>query len=150
MSAFHQTYYMCFIDTGFGRIKQKYRLEDTDTVDHTASVVERFSTSNLPVLYGQWELHAWKVLAINSYYYFRFESSNPGVLYMRQSAVSTAETWFFIGKTPLLEVDVENITRVISRAGLSDKRRRYIFKHVRPLVRIPFRDSLCPDPEGVF
>ena len=78
MSAFYQTYYRCFIDAGFGRIKQKYRLEDTDTVDHIASVVERSSTSNVPVMYGQWEWRAWKeflgdifkkVPAINSYYY---------------------------------------------------------------------------------
>ena len=66
-----------------------YRLEDTDTVDHIASVVECSSTSNVPVLYGQWEWRAWKdflgdrfkkVPAINSYYYFRFESSDPGAV----------------------------------------------------------------------
>ena len=133
MSAFYQTYYRCLIDAGFGRIKQKYRLEDTDTVDHIASVVERSSTSNVPVLYGQWEWRAWKeflgdrfkkVPAINSYYYFRFESSDPGAVYMRQSAVSTTETRFVICKTPLLEMDAENIPRVIPPAGLSDERRR--------------------------
>jgi len=69
---------------------------------------------------------------------------------MRQSAVSTAEKRFVICKTPLLEMDAENIPRVIPPAGLSDERRRYLFKHVRPLVRIPFRDAMCPDPDGVL
>ena len=69
---------------------------------------------------------------------------------MRQSAVRTSETRFVICKTPLLEMDAENIPRVIPPAGLSDERRRYLFKHVLQLVRIPFRDTMCPDPEGVL
>ena len=72
-----------------------------------------------------------KVLAINIYYYFRFESSDPGAGCMRQSAVGKAETRFDICMTPLLEMDSENITRVIPPAGLSDERRRYLFKHER-------------------
>jgi len=70
---------------------------------------------------------------------------------MRQSAVglSTAET-FVICMTPLLEMDAENIPRVIPPAGLSDERRRYLFKHVRPLLRIPFRDTMCPDHYSVY
>ena len=88
----------CLIDAGFGRIKQKYRMEDTDTVELLASVVERSSVSNVAVSYGGWSWRSWKEFLglrfpnVNSYYYFRFEATYPGAVYISRSAVDTEET----------------------------------------------------------
>jgi len=125
MSAFYQTYYRCLIDARFGRIKQMYRLEDTDTVDHIASVVERFSTSNVPVLYGQWEWRAWK-----SYW----------ATDLRRSLPSTATTTSALNRLIREQCTCGNLQSVQQKRGLSSVSRhclKWTLKTSRASFHLP-------------
>ncbi|XP_053389671.1 uncharacterized protein LOC128552653 [Mercenaria mercenaria] len=149
----------CLIDAGFGNIKTLYRRKDCDTLQHIAEVVSNSSHSNQPVTYdggSGWVWRAWKTFIgdrfkkvpnVAKYHFFRFSSEEPGVVYMRQSAVDENEVRFVICKTHLLEMARDDVPSQIVPPGLSAERVRYLYRHVRPLVRRPFQDVLCPAPE---
>ncbi|XP_053375897.1 uncharacterized protein LOC123531691 [Mercenaria mercenaria] len=147
----------CLIDAGFGNIKKLYRRTDCDTPQHIAEVVGKSSVSNFPVTYGAdgWIWRAWKVFLsdrfkkvpnISKYHSFRFTIEQPGVVYMKENADDIDEIRFIICKTHYLPMDVTDIPDVLPPGGLSKERQEYLFRHVRPLVRQPFQDILCPIP----
>ncbi|XP_053376640.1 uncharacterized protein LOC123565268 [Mercenaria mercenaria] len=147
----------CLIDAGFGNIKKLYRRTDCDTPQHIAEVVGKSSVSNFPVTYGAdgWIWRAWKVFLsdrfkkvpnISKYHSFRFTIEQPGVVYMKVNADDVDEIRFIICKTHHLPMDVTDIPDVLPPGGLSKERQEYLFRHVRPLVRQPFQDILCPIP----
>ncbi|XP_053406279.1 uncharacterized protein LOC123531757 [Mercenaria mercenaria] len=147
----------CLIDAGFGNIKKLYRRTDCDTPQHIAEVVGKSSVSNFPVAYGAdgWIWRAWKVFLsdrfkkvpnISKYHSFRFTIEQPGAVYMKENADDIDEIRFIICKTHYLPMDVTDIPDVLPPGGLSKERQEYLFRHVRPLVRQPFQDILCPIP----
>ncbi|XP_045182213.1 uncharacterized protein LOC123540944 [Mercenaria mercenaria] len=147
----------CLIDAGFGRIKQRYRREDVDTLQHVADVVDLSSCSNVSVVYGRdtWKWRQWKaffgdrykkVPNISKYHYFRFTSTDPGAVFMKMSAVDTEETRFVVCKTNLLAMDSCDIPQEIMPAGLNRERQRYLYSQVRPLVRLQFQEEFCAVP----
>ncbi|XP_045206991.2 uncharacterized protein LOC123559257 [Mercenaria mercenaria] len=150
----------CLIDARFGRIKQLYRRSDVDTVDHAGDVVNRSSHSNEAVMYGNanWTWRQWKVFLadrfkkvpnIAKYHSFRFTADEPGVVYMKVSSTDEAEVRFVVCKTHLLEMDPSSIPPELSAGGLSSERHRYLYRHVRPLVRQPNRDCFCLPPTAM-
>ena len=115
-------------------------------------VVENSAHSNVPVQYGDengWEWRAWKTFLCDRFKkvpLFRFSSLEPGVVYMKVAADDEAEERFVICKTSHLQMDRDDLPPVIRSAGLSKERMEYLHRHVRPLVRRPFQDLLCPPP----
>ncbi|XP_053392666.1 uncharacterized protein LOC123542687 [Mercenaria mercenaria] len=147
----------CLIDAGFGTIKKLYRRSNCDTLQHVVDVVHKSAHSNVPVTYDEngWKWRDWKMFLgdrfkkvpnISKYYHFRFTSSEPGVVYMKVAADDTEEIRFVICKTNYLRMDTYDLPSVIRPAGLSKERQTYLYRHVRPLVRRPFQDVLCPPP----
>ena len=84
-----------------------------------------------------------KVPNISKYHSFRFTADEPGVVYMKISACDEAEVRFVICKTNLLQMDPANTPPEVPAGGLSSERHKYLYKHVRPLVRQQFQDSFC-------
>ena len=152
--------FRCLIDAGFGNIKTLYRRKDCDTLQHVTEVVSSSSHSNQPVNYDSgngWVWRTWKaffadrfkkVPNVSKYHYFRFSSEEPGVMYMKVSSADESEVRFILCKTHLLEMAHDDIPPQIAAAGLSAERVKYLYRHVRPLVRRPFQDILCPAPEA--
>ncbi|XP_060576231.1 uncharacterized protein LOC132733586 [Ruditapes philippinarum] len=145
----------CLIDAGFGTIKKLYRRSNCDTLQHVTEVVLKSAHSNVPVTYGEWMWKGWKVFLadrfkkvpnISKYHHFRFTSLEPGIVYMKVAADDTNEIRFVICKTNYLQMDRNDLPSVIHPAGLSRERQTYLYRHVRPLVRRPFQDVLCPVP----
>ena len=48
----------CFVDAGFGLLKQKYRKADVDTITHLVEAVESSSGFNKAVTFC-WEWRSW-------------------------------------------------------------------------------------------
>lgn len=65
-----------------------------------------------------------------------------------KESVDDTEVRFVTCKTHLLPMAEADIPEPIVPAGLSRERQVYLYRHVRPLVRQPYQDILCPTPES--
>ena len=85
---------------------------------------------------------------ITIFQHFRFASSSPGVVFVRE-AVDAPEKEVRLLKAGVSVADVEAapLPEVLHDAGLSTKRKEYLYKEVREFVAEGREDVLCSCPE---
>ena len=145
----------CLVDGHFGLIKKIYRQSDTDTLAQMAEVVQRSSTNNFAQLY-EWQWRKWdeffskhfrKIPLITKYQHFRFSSTAPGTVYVRKCWNSEEKAIQILKRgVTCTKVRRARIPSVISPAGLTEERKRYLYHEIRPFVSPQFQDITCPSP----
>ena len=90
--------------------------------------------------------HLKKLIGIKKYHHFRFTSSEPGVVYVKEHA-DTAEVRMDLNKssTPWVP-DKNELPSVVSPKGLSAERQWYLYEHIRPFCPDSDKDITCPLP----
>ena len=144
----------CFVDAGFGLVKQKYRRADVDTVDQLVEVVNSSASMNVAVPFC-WEWRAWDafmkvhfrmVRNITFYQRYKFLSGKPGVVEMSMSDTLPDKS-FTILSSPASALKADSLPPVLQPGGLSQDRAQYLFKEIRQFCHEESRDITCPAPQ---
>ena len=146
----------CFVDAGFGLLKQKYRRGDIDTVAQLAQVIKDSASINRAEEFC-WLWRSWDsfmrnlfrpVKNITSFQRFSFLSSQPGVVVMSQSDTYQDRHFkILIADPSALQADI--LPPVVMPAGLSAERAQYLFKEIRPFCHSESQDITCPAPASI-
>jgi hypothetical protein len=89
--------------------------------------------------------HFRKLKNISTYHHFRFSSSDPGVVFLKQYDDSAKE------RVPLLKGNWQpdnDFPKVIQPAGLSLERQSYLYERIREFCPEERRDDVCPKPSS--
>jgi len=147
-------------DWCFGLFKQTFRRSSVSCLDDIASVLKRSTVSgvNVPQLVGSESgetfvpCRNWQQLLdtyfrtlpkIKSYHHFRFTSSKPGVVFVKEFHDSPEiECDLLVGKA-VVSTDLPDI---IPAPGLDNKRQWYLFNQIRDFCRESVQDVVCPKP----
>lgn len=143
----------CLVDGCFGLVKQKYRRSDLYTLQQLTAAVNNSASCNVAdqdgVVWYEWDKFFdgffKKVKGISQYHHFTFDSAAAGEVQARALADNPPEAH------AILKVDKSQLSRhqlppVLPSAGLTDERKQYLFKEIRPFVADPYKDELCPNP----
>ena len=146
----------CFVDAGFGLLKQKYRRGDIDTVAQLAQVIKDSASINRAEEFC-WLWRSWDsfmrnlfrpVKNITSFQRFSFLSSQPGVVVMSQSDTYQDRHFKILTADPsALQADI--LPPVVMPTGLSAERAQYLFKEIRPFCHSESQDITCPAPASI-
>ena len=147
----------CLVDGFFGQLKKKYRRSDVDTMEDLVDVIARSSNHNEVARRSSWTWYNWEafvdglfksIKGITTFQHFRFASSSPGVVFVRE-AVDAPEKEVRLLKAGVSVADVEAapLPEELHDAGLSTKRKEYLYKEVREFVAEGRKDILCPCPD---
>ena len=146
----------CFVDGNFGLIKQCYRSGDIDTVDQLSAIIHRSSRTNASQLY-RWDWREWDqminayfmpVKGVRLYQHFHFTAENCGFTMAKVSCDSVEETAISLVKrgVTIEQVKLVPLPTIIPPAGLSQERKKYLYKQIRPHVWPEFQNVTCPRP----
>jgi len=112
----------CLVDGHFGLIKKSYRRMDCDTLQHLEEATRR-STANA------WQWRNWETLVdplfkpiphIRKYHHFRFDTSNPGKVYVKEHTNSVErEISIFKKDVTAAKVRKANLPKAILPTGLT-------------------------------
>ena len=145
----------CFVDSGFGILKQRYRKSDIDTVQQLPDAPDHSAAFNKAVLFTWLWRECDTFLAesfmpvknVTKFQKFRFSAAELGKVRMSDSTTmddrttttlkATADTTFMNSAT---------LPSVIEPAGMSRARADYLYKQIRPHCHEENRDITCPDP----
>ncbi|XP_056013929.1 uncharacterized protein LOC125667802 [Ostrea edulis] len=154
----------CLVDAGFANIKRLYHRTDVDSLSGLVDVINRSAKSNRSVTYlndageHNWEWFDWKtfisqyfgpVRGIRKMHHFRFSSSFPGKMYVRERA-DQVETEIVLLKSAVTPEDLTANTvmpDIVPPGGISAERQKYLYRMVRPFVRDPYKELTCPNRE---
>ena len=149
------------VDGSFGMIKKKYRKSTIYYKEDFVRVVEESSSAGLNKVqcydegkgfqyldFKVLEKYFGKLPNIGKHHHFLFESSNLGVVKVKEFVDSEWE------KFDLLKVDgrereevieeIRNLTfHTLKPEPLSLKRQEYLYKEIRPLLPEEFREEVC-------
>eukprot|EP00117_Sycon_ciliatum_P000151 scpid70016/ scgid6334/ len=127
----------CFVDGGFGFLKQKYRKSDVDTLDQLAAAVDASVGFNEAVQFT-WDWRVWDgymgefftaVSNITKYQRFRFSSAAPGDVLLSGSSTLPDKTINIL--QPGIDPDfftTQHLPLPITPAGISLQRAKYLFQ----------------------
>ena len=142
----------CFVDAGFGLLKQKYRRGDVDTLAQLATVINDSAHINHAEEFC-WEWRSWDSYLKgffkpirNSYKRFSFSSSEPGYVEMSEYDTHPDQS-FKVLSTPPSQLSRDSLPPVLPHAGLSIERAKYLYEQIRPFCHKESRDITCPAPE---
>lgn len=154
-----------FPDAGFGMLKRKFRLTKVGCLTDIANVVKQSAEMNHCQLVGDqsgnvivpsydwstfFEDHTIKsaTKGIKSYSHFRFTSSNPGVVYIRNSCEITPnnEKKVNLLKDMSWRPLASDLPSIVTPEGLSLQRQWYLYEKIREFCPVEVRDSVCPMP----
>lgn len=149
-------------DRFFGMVKRKFRRTRVDSLNQLSGVV---NTSTLgrqndayvighdttsSFSYYNWSefLHAhFSILPnITTYHHFRFSSSSPGVVFVREFANSTEKPISIL--KPGHKLSKNALPSTLQPTGLSLEREKYLYEQIRPFCQEEYRDLTCPLPSG--
>lgn len=146
-------------DWCFGLLKRKYRQTHVTTLSGISEVVNRSACCNFSQLVSLEDgttvvpTFDWtsffaplfrKFVGIKKFHHFRFHSSSPGKVFVKEHADS-AEQQFDILKLPWNLANHE-LPSVITPHGLSPDRQWYLYDHIRQFCPEGDRDLTCPRP----
>ena len=144
----------CFVDGGFGLLKQRYRKSDVDTVQQLADATEESAAFNKAVQFT-WQWREWDAFLAESfvplknvtrYQRFRFLSSELGKVRASQSTSLEDKCVTILKATADINTMSTTLPPVLKPAGMSRTRADYLFKQIRPHCHEENRDVTCPDP----
>ena len=149
-------------DWCFGLFKRHYRRTKVGSLRSIAQVVNDSAECNFSQLVCDEEGHTivptydWtdffaphlkKIIGIKKYHHFRYDSSKPGVVYVKEH-VDTPELEIELMKaTPCWSPDPQVLPSIISPKGLSAKRQWYLHDCIRPFCPDGDKDTTCPLPD---
>ena len=147
----------CAVDGCFGLIKKCYRRHDSECLADISKVVCDSAFCNVPQLFASedtWKWYEWdKYLAryfkpiqgIRQIRHFRFSSEFPGKVFVRKTSNTPEEQVSILTCDPS---DIpDNHPPVISPAGVTTERQKYLYDKVRPFIRNEAcKDLTCPPP----
>ena len=147
----------CFVDGGFGLIKQKYRKSDVDTLQQFADVVDQSAQINHAVKFS-WDWSQWDaflaeyftpVKNITKCQRFVFSFSEPGKVSMSGSSNLADKTISLVksATNPNL-FHRDSLPMTLPPAGKTRTRADYLFKQIRQHCHEENRDTTCPDPDA--
>ena len=145
-------------DWCFGLFKRQFRRTNIGSLRAITQVVNDSAECNVPQLVCDenggtivptydWTTffapHLKKLIGIKKYHHFRFTSSEPGVVYVKEHA-DTAEVRMDLNKssTPWVP-DKDELPSVVSPKGLSAERQWYLYDHIRPFCPDSDKDITC-------
>ena len=146
----------CFVDAGFGLLRQKYRRSDVDTFEQLVIVVRSSATMNEAEKFS-WEWHEWDkyfelrfrpVKNITSYQRFHFSSTNPGFVSLSLSDKYPDKTSKILSAANVADHGLSSATSpaILTPAGMTNARQQYLFQHTRQFCHEESRDITCPPP----
>ncbi|KAH3834847.1 hypothetical protein DPMN_108180 [Dreissena polymorpha] len=109
-------------------------MTDVETLAEMADVVEQSSVTNTAITYPLWPWSDWKffieprlkaVQGIRKFQYFRFDSDAPGIVFFRERR-DTEEISVKLINNNAVDFAHNERPSVLSPAGLSESRRRYL------------------------
>ena len=147
---------ICFVDDGFGLLKQQYRKSDIDTVEQLATAINDSCHFN-EAMTSTWQWHQWDTYLsqffnpvgnITKYQNFYFSAEQPGKVQL--SGSSTLENTTVTVLKPGVDqslLTAENLLLVLEPAGLMHARTDYLYKQIRQHCHKQSRDITCPVPQ---
>ena len=146
----------CFVDAGFGLLKQKYRKADVDTVDQLCKVIDESASINHSEKYC-WEWRQWdQFLAksfrplknVTAYQRFFFSSESPGYVQISLSNRFPDKSVKILSSAANVAASLNSasLPPVLPPAGISFARQEYLFQQIRPYCHAESRDTTCPQP----
>ena len=152
-----------FPDAGFGMLKRKFRSTKVGCLTDIASVVEQSAEmnhcqlvedqhGNVIVPSYDWstffEDHTIKsaTKGIKSYSHFRFTSSKPGVVYVRNSCEINNEKKVILLKDMSWRPLASDLPGIVTPEGLSLTRQWYLYEKIREFCPVEVQDLVCPMP----
>ena len=86
-----------------------------------------------------------KIPNIKKFQHFRFSMENPGVVYCKE-LVSSPEQPFTLLKNAAIVPPPATLPSTIEPEGLSEERRRYLYREIRPVCKPGTEDIVAPVP----
>ena len=90
--------------------------------------------------------HLKKVVGIKKYYHFRCDSSQPGVVFVKEHADTDEQMIDLMKSTPRWSPDSSELPSVVPPKGLSAERQWYLYESIRPFCPDGDKDITCPLP----
>ena len=145
-------------DWCFGLLKRRFRKAKVDSLDDLVSVVNSSATVNEVQLVGSQSgesivpMYDWvglfgsrhkKIPLITRQHHFKFSSTSPGEVVVREFNDSTETTLKLTSDTSL----ASEFPDVIKPPGLSLQRRWYLHDKIRDFCPPETKDLVCPKPD---
>ena len=149
-------------DRSFGMIKKAYKVTYVSLLYEFANMVE--TSSNLGVnkaqLVGTHDgkiivpVYDWasflgryfnKIPNIKKFHHFRFVKDNPGMVYFKEF-VRSPEQSFMLLKDPAVLPPLSVLPPTINPDGLTEERKRYLFREIRQFCKPGTEDIIAPAP----
>ena len=149
-------------DRSFGMIKKAYKVTYVSSLYEFASMVE--TSSNLGVNKAQRvrthdgkiivPVYDWasflgryfnKIPHIKKFHHFRFVKDNPGMVYFKEF-VTSPEQSFMLLKDPAVRPPLSVLPPTINPDGLTEERKRYLFREIRQFCKPGTEDIVAPEP----
>ena len=141
----------CFVDTGFGLLKQKYRKADVDRITHMVEAVESPAGFNEAVTFC-WEWRYWDAFFADKFkpvknitpdQRFCFSSSKPGEVEMSCSDKYPDKTLNILRQQDP-GFSTTNLPPTLQPQGITPERALYLFKEIRQFCHS--EPSVLPSP----
>lgn len=153
----------CLVDGMFGLGRKSLRRRDIDCVADVNTAIQKSSVCASVIQYdidqgnpiSSWVWKDWKsflkplfrhVPHIQRYQHFRFSSSHPGCVFVKESLNSDEKEVQILKRGKLVEEGMLPVR--LEAAGLSAERSLYLYKNVRQFIHHPHKDETCPKPTG--
>ena len=149
-------------DWCFGLFKRHYRRTKVGSLKSIAQVVNGSAECNFPQLvcdengstivptYDWTDFfapHLKKVIGIKRYHHFRCDSSQPGVVFVKEHADTDEEKIDLMKSSPRWSPDPKELPSVVPPKGLSAERQWYLYDSIRPFCPDGDKDITCPLPD---
>lgn len=86
-----------------------------------------------------------KIVNIKKYHHFRFSKNEPGIVYCKEYAGSPEEAVVLLKNQAVIPPPTV-LPSKITPEGLSEDRKRYLYREIRQFCRIGTEDLVAPAP----
>ena len=149
-------------DWCLGLFKRHYRRTKVGSLSSLAQVVNESAECNFAQLVCDEEgrttvptydwtdffaPHLKKIPNIKKYHHFRFTSSKPGTVYVREHADTPELEISLMKDTSCWSPDPQILPSIVSPKGLSAERQWYLYENIRRFCPDADKDTTCPLPD---
>ena len=145
----------CFVDGGFGFVKQQYRKSDVDTVNQLVTAVNPSVGFNQAYTFS-WEWRQWDaflaqfftaVWNVTKYQHFRLLSSAPGKVFLSGSLILDNKVLTIMKpNVNCSAMTTGDLSPTLQPAGLSRDRALYLYTNIWQHCHEESHDITCPEP----
>ena len=138
----------CLVDGCFGLMKQKFRRNDCSTLGQLEKLVNESATCNKAqlvagsgLLWYAWDVflaqHFKPIPGIRSLHHLVFDAATPGVVSVQKTLTDEPQDVIVL-RTSKEALQAGGMPTVLQPGGLSEARKEYLYKQVRPHVPAAF------------